>query len=120
MPRQIQQLKNTAEVTIDPATNTSVSVLVANSTLASPSNPTSVALTDVISAAYTITLGKKNMVVQNTGDTIIAWGGSTLTFATGQKLYPTGQYEFRGCEDGFKIYFICNTGETGLRNICEM
>jgi hypothetical protein len=117
MYRKIQQLKNVAEITINPATETTLQYLVDANTTLSPVTFAPIATSDV-RTSYTVTVGN-NLVLTNGGNKIVAWGGPTVTYATGQKLVPTQEREWLGVETGFKIYLVNNTGETSTILPCE-
>lgn len=76
-----------------------------------------VAKIDVESASaisHTVTSGKKGVILQNTGDKLCWYGGSTVDPANkrGNKLFPNDVLPYRNVKTTFKIYFKCESGDT--------
>lgn len=61
---------------------------------------------------YTLPNGKKYLSVQNRGSSLVAFGATGLKFDESYVLVPRQGYEFIDCKDGFKVYFICDSGKT--------
>jgi hypothetical protein len=95
---------------ISPSEEGTVESIRDNVILASPTHKDALAVPDT-EVSYTITAGKKHLLIQNTGSKIVYWGGTGLTDAKGYKLTPMGSYLFTNVASGFKVYFICSTGE---------
>jgi hypothetical protein len=119
MYRKLQQLKNIAEVTINPATENTLLTLAINSSTLSPVSVAALAITSA-GTSHTLTAGYTQLILQNTGSKIVYFGGSTVTDVNGIKLFPNQGWEFKGCEDLFKIYFITTVAETSTVRICEL
>ena len=111
MDEHIRRIKNLTGTLINPATEDTLLEISGLNTLASPVTKPLVACSNV-RTSYTISAGKHTLIIRNTGAKILAWGGSTVTYDTGDKLVPTEGYLFKGCVDGFTVYFICNGADT--------
>ncbi len=64
--------------------------------------------------SYTITAGKKGVNFQNTGTSIVWYGGSTIDPENlrGNKLFPNQSLTYKNVNQKFVIYFKCGSGET--------
>jgi hypothetical protein len=119
MARQKRQLRNTAEVTINPATEDTLSSLSSINTCLIPVTIAPIPASNA-RTSRTVAPGYTHLVIQNVGNSVVYWGESAVTAANGIKLFPNQGWEFKGCEDGFKVYFICFGAETTTVNVCEM
>lgn len=66
------------------------------------------------SQAYTLTAGLGYLVFENTGDTTVWMGGSTIDAGNkrGIRLLPTGQWIYEDIKETFQVYFQCASGST--------
>ncbi len=64
--------------------------------------------------AYTIEAGKKGISFQNTGSSIVWYGGSTVDPANvrGNKLFPNQSLVYKNVSNRFVIYFKCEAGDS--------
>lgn len=67
---------------------------------------------DATEQVYALPTGKKYLSIQNKGPAIVAFGPTGLSYDDYPTLTPKQFYEFIDCKDGFKVYFICDTGKT--------
>lgn len=61
---------------------------------------------------YALPSGKKYLAIQNKGPALVAFGPTGLNYSDYPTLTPRQFYEFIDCKDGFKVYFICDSGKT--------
>ncbi len=76
------------------------------------------AVTVNITGVYTVTAGKKGVSLQNIGDKIVWYGGSTVdTASRGNMLFPRQTLVYKNVKKTFKIYFkaaIANPSTIGV------
>lgn len=80
-----------------------------------------IAVDDVGAISYTVTTGKKGVILQNVGAKMCWFGGDTVNPATkrGITLLPNTVIVFRNVRSTFKVYFKCGAGDTTTIGIVE-
>ena len=63
----------------------------------------------------TLTAGMRSIEIQNTGSSVIYYGGSGVTTANGLKLFPNQTKPFNNVKDTFSIYVITDGTSVELR-----
>ena len=87
--------------------------------LGSPTQRTAETIGNAATTDLTITGGKKDMLVQNTGSNSIYMGNSSVTSANGFQMYSATSFLFENVNDSFTVSFICAAGQTSTLRIVE-
>ncbi len=88
--------------------------------IGSPQHRVAVVAVDDVGVTLTLTTGYKTMEIWNSSLTITVYYGATgVTSSLGIPVVPEALKTFHGCQNGFKVRFICAAGETANLRVCE-
>ena len=82
------------------------------------SNRTAITVNDV-AQQITITAGKTAIEIENSGSSIIYYGGSGVNSSNGLRLFPNSKKVFTKVKSNFSLYVVTATGETSTLRIGE-
>ena len=67
----------------------------------------------------TITTGNRTIELQNTGSSVVYYGGAGVTSANGIKFFSNSSKVFANVKDSFSIYLVTSGAETSEVRIVE-